>query len=249
MTMLETILEAAPGILKTRYVAVMKVLKASLRSCGLLQKLDSRVHSDRRFHYLRSLLAIHQIEDLVWLDVPWWTYTAIDAVDEYLAAKEGARVLEYGSGASTVWLAKKARSVVSIEHDPSWCQTLKDQFANPGLLHLKERVTILLRPPDSSVAGDERYRSGRASGSLRSYVHAVEEFEKTFDLIVIDGRCRCESLSVALPYLAPGGLIVFDNSNRSRYQPTLRDSGLTVRRFKGWVPGSPFPSETALLSY
>jgi len=45
------------------------------------------------------------VDDLVNLDIPWWTYGAIDAVQQHLESLKGrARLFEFGSGASTVWL-------------------------------------------------------------------------------------------------------------------------------------------------
>jgi len=51
------------------------------------------------------------------LGVPWWTYRAIDVVDAWMLGRaRPIRVFEYGSGASTLWLAGRADEVISIEH-------------------------------------------------------------------------------------------------------------------------------------
>jgi hypothetical protein len=44
-------------------------------------------------------------------------------------------------------------------------------------------------------------------------------------------------------------VIVFDNSNRSRYQEAILTSGLRVSRHRGWVPSLPYQSETTLLRH
>ena len=49
---------------------------------------------------------------------PWLTEGAIDFLSHFV--RPGFRVLETGSGASTLWFAKRAKSVVSIEDDPDW---------------------------------------------------------------------------------------------------------------------------------
>ena len=49
---------------------------------------------------------VHDPLALAELGVPWWTYRAIDIVDAWLTAHVSpVRVFEYGSGASTIWLA------------------------------------------------------------------------------------------------------------------------------------------------
>ena len=43
---------------------------------------------------------------------PWWNYTAVNFVETRLRA--GARVFEYGGGASTLWLLDRAARVTTI---------------------------------------------------------------------------------------------------------------------------------------
>jgi predicted O-methyltransferase YrrM len=63
--------------------------------------------------------------------------------------------------------------------------------------------------------------------------------------VVVDGRARADCLRRAVEALTPGGLIVFDNSDRKRYQPAL--AGLAVTRYRGRAPALPIRSETALI--
>jgi hypothetical protein len=87
---------------------------------GALDMLDRR--RDRRLPlFLRSLFAVHDIEDLGRLDLPWWTFGAIERVDAFLRSRGGrARAFEYGAGASTLWLARRCARVVTVEHDREW---------------------------------------------------------------------------------------------------------------------------------
>src|SRR3954468_16081134 len=58
----------------------------------------------RTRHWLHSLTRVHDVAAMTTLDVPWWTYRAVDEVERWLETRSGpARVFEYGSGASTVW--------------------------------------------------------------------------------------------------------------------------------------------------
>jgi hypothetical protein len=64
-------------------------------------------HRDRRLkHWLTSLTRVHDSLAIAELGVPWWTYRAIDVVDAWMLGRaRPIRVFEYGSGASTLWLA------------------------------------------------------------------------------------------------------------------------------------------------
>ncbi len=61
-------------------------------------------------HWAFSLTRVHDSLAIAELDVPWWTYRAIDIVEAWLAAHpRPIRVFEYGAGASTLWLAAARR--------------------------------------------------------------------------------------------------------------------------------------------
>jgi hypothetical protein len=53
----------------------------------------------------------------------WYTYPAVD----FLGSKDfsGRRILEWGGGQSTLWWAKRAREVLTVETDSSWAQRLR----------------------------------------------------------------------------------------------------------------------------
>src|SRR5690348_9638086 len=55
--------------------------------------------------------------------IPWYTYAAIDfLMDKDFGAK---RILEWGSGHSTLWWAKRAEHVLSFESDQAWLEYVK----------------------------------------------------------------------------------------------------------------------------
>src|SRR5690606_8959575 len=127
----------------------------------------------------------YDIDELVRLDVPWWTYDAIEQVEVFLKGLERPRVFEYGSGASTVWLGKRADSVASVDRGASSIARLKPRLA------ALNNVTLELVPPDA--VPDPRFFSGKEGyrgQSFRNYVEAIGSASGPFDLIVIDGRAR-----------------------------------------------------------
>lgn len=67
-------------------------------------------------------------QDSLKIGYPWLTYGAIIAL-ESIVNKE-IRVLEFGSGGSTIFWAKNCKSVKSYETDPQWYKNVKQKTKN-----------------------------------------------------------------------------------------------------------------------
>jgi hypothetical protein len=230
--------------LRSAYVGVMHSLAGPAKSTGLIDWLDRRSES-RGARWARSLFAIYDIDGMIALDLPWWTFDAIDEVAAFLAARPKARVFEYGSGASTVWLGRRAAEVFSTEHDASWYPIVS------GKLTAMPHVRLRLVPPDAVRDPDPRYGSqkpGWRDRSFRAYVHAIDDVDGVFDLIIVDGRARPACLAHAAARLAPGGMIVFDNSRRGPYREAIAASGMRARNLEGLAACLPYPDSTTLLT-
>lgn len=230
---------------KRRYVALVRSARDVGRRAGLLGQ-PSPLGANRLYHWSRSLFAIYDLNELIDLDVPWWTYDAIDQVGAFLKRRERPVVFEYGSGASTVWLAKRTLCVTSVDHDSAWTDRLRPMLAS------FRNVSLKFVPPDATLDPDSRFGSskeGFADMSFRAYVEAIRQVPGPFDLIVIDGRARAACLDEAVKHLARDGLIVFDNSRRLRYRQAIAGCGLDRTAYRGLVPSLPFPDETTLLRH
>lgn len=239
----------AGAVLRATYVAVARFTRTCAVRTGLLRRLDRtyrRRPTSVRGH-LRTLFAIHDVQDMVGLDTPWWTYGATRAVEAHLAALGGrARVFEYGSGASTVWLGHRSAEVHSVEHHEGFAAVMRDVLERGAL---GATVHLHVVPPEHTEEPVTRSgRRGEDTVDYTRYARTIEEVGGEFDLIVVDGRARVACLEHAQHHLAPGGLIVFDDAQRPRYRDGLRGSGRSVRRMWGWVPSLPYPRQTALLS-
>jgi predicted O-methyltransferase YrrM len=231
-------------MLREAYVAGWRTARRAADRTGLLDRLD-RSDNDLAKH-ARTMFAIHDVEDLSRLDLPWWTYPAIHEVDAFLSSRGGqARVFEYGSGASSVWLGRRAREVHSVEHSGDWVEFLRPALDAVPSVQLHHREA----PQRGAEARVQSQRHGHQGLDFADYVRGIDEVGGSFDLIVVDGRARAACLRQAIPHLADDGRIVFDNSNRPRYQEALLTSGLRVTRHRGWVPSLPYQSETAILSH
>lgn len=224
------------------YASAVGVLRDRLDRSGVLEKWDQYSRRHRLALWLRSQLSVYSVDDFVRLDLPWWTLESTSLVDEYLARRPGARVFEWGSGASTLWLARRSAEVISVEYDRDFAQLMAER--------IPPHVTLLARPgrPTPKPRVGSRH-IGHRHTDYTDYVHAIEHVPGEFDLIVIDGRARVDCLNMALGRLTSGGMVVFDNSNRRRYQSALNRSGLTVTRTdsRGLTPALPWPTSTTLL--
>ena len=231
-------------MLKSAYVMAMRTLSVPLRGIGILARLERAPRASMRF-WIASQFAIYDVAALMRLDVPWWTFPAIDRIERWIAARNGdVRAFEYGSGASTAWLARRCRQVDSVEHDAAFARATASLLA---LDNVRLRVIEPQRTRDIPIAGSGR--SGYEDCDFAAYVDSIADSGQRYDLIVIDGRARASCLLRAQGCLADGGLVVFDNSNRRRYQGALAGTAARTMRCRGLAPALPYRSETALIGY
>jgi predicted O-methyltransferase YrrM len=229
-------------MLQRAYVAAMRCVALPLRATGALDRWQRAPHDTFAF-WLGSQFAIHDAAALARMDVPWWTFHAIDAVERWIAARKGdVRVFEYGSGASTVWLARRATHVVSVEHDVGFAKIATPMLALPNV---ELRVIEPVRAGATSRAPSGR--GGYEDCDFSAYVDSIADGAARYDLVIIDGRARAACLKRAWDCLEADGLVVFDNSSRRRYQAALKGIGGRMTRYRGWAPALPYPSETTLI--
>lgn len=232
-----------PTRLKDGYAVGMRRIGSALTRAGALPRTVPP-REQRGRHWLYSLPLVRDVQALADLDVPWWTYPAIDLVDEWLAVRGAtARVLEYGSGASTVWLGRRAARVDSVEHDAAFAKVVAGLTAGlPGVHLHRVPAPAAARPVVGSA------KAGHRGLDFSDYVAAADGLGGPFDLIVIDGRARAACLQRAVVHLAGDGLVVFDNSARRRYRAAIATSGLREQKLRGLVPTLPYPDQTSVLT-
>jgi protein-L-isoaspartate O-methyltransferase len=121
---------------------------------------------------------------------PWISYDAIGVLRRHLTP--GSRVLEFGSGMSTIWYARNAGFVYSVENCPEWYARVR------GLL--------------------EAYRIENVSYHLASssaeYTQVIPIEAAGFDLIMVDGDYRSDCVRNSVHLLRPGGILYLDNSDK-----------------------------------
>jgi predicted O-methyltransferase YrrM len=128
---------------------------------------------------------------------PWLAPEAIRFLEGYLRPSDMG--LEFGSGHSTLWFARRLAALTSVEHDPVWGERVRAMLVEGGV----KNVTYL-------VIDLEAGQPGQAP----DYVRASERFaERSLDFVLVDGRRRDECALAVLPKLRPGGLFVLDNAD------------------------------------
>jgi precorrin-6B methylase 2 len=230
--------------MKNVYVWTLRRLRSLLRRVGLLAVLDRWAARSRRGVWTRSLLSIYDPAELLTLDVPWWTFESSDLVADFLATHPDARVFEWGSGSSTLWLAKRAGSVISVEHDVEWAETVR------GMLPKNCDLRAVPPIPATSAAAVTSSKDGFAGLDFTAYVEEIDKVQGDFDLIVVDGRAREACFAKAVNRVAPGGRILFDNVDRKRYVEAISASAvpLDVTWTRGLTPSLPYPTRTAVIA-
>lgn len=157
--------------------------------------------------------------------VPWYTYPAI----AFLAQRDfrDRDVLEFGGGQSTLWWARRARTVTVVEADPGWRAAIR------------ERAPANTRVMDVPAAGENE-----AATAIRS---ALRQRGLAYDVIVIDGELRRAMVPVALEFLAPGGALLFDNAEGYGFVAEIGKHDVARVDFFGYAPGVWLPHCTSLV--
>lgn len=171
------------------------------------------------------------------LELPWFSWGAIDHLRRRVPAESLA--FEFGSGGSTLFLAKHVAKVVSVEHDAEWVDVVAGRLRERGL----DQADLRHVPIESMAIGDfER----------SEYLHSLPA-EPSFDLIVVDGwdndrRLRPICFKHAERAIRPGGTIVLDDAWR---YPEVTETAKARQRlsFRGSGPCRPGVTQTDLYLY
>lgn len=121
-------------------------------------------------------------------ELPWLGFRAIKHLGKLI--KADWKVLEFGSGMSTIWFARRCARLVSLETDSGWYESVRAM--------LKERKI-----------DNVDYRLCQ-----KSEYEAVSDYpDSTFDLVLVDGYERDRVMKSAIAKVKRGGYIYLDNSD------------------------------------
>jgi hypothetical protein len=169
---------------------------------------------------------------------PWWPAASAERIAEICT--KTSNIVEFGSGMSTVWLAKRACSVVSIESNWEWYLKVSKLLSDSELLNVElvfRTKEKFLDVPDRNIA--------------------------TIDLVIVDSLRRAECIDWAVGRLKQGAYIYLDNSDakkdgigdetgmnvvsaRRRMQELCDRGQLTFECFRGFPPAQLAATEGTL---
>jgi len=130
-------------------------------------------------------------------DLPWLTPDSIILINDLLISTDVG--LEFGSGRSTTWFAKRCKFLTSVEDDLKWHEIVVEKLKKQKI----DNVNYLYKSSESDTPFDS------------DYYKVIEEFEdNSLDFVLIDGKHRGILALTALHKVKIGGLIIIDNINR-----------------------------------
>lgn len=149
-------------------------------------------------------------------DTPFMEYFEIEAISFLLARLKPLKVLEWGSGQSTLFFSQfidENSEWHAIEHVEDWALkiSLTNTNTNVKIHHV----------PANNPKFDNNQISGASYDDFKNYLELPSDLGP-FDLIIVDGRARVSCLEKASTYLSPNGLIILHDANRKRYWSATR---------------------------
>ncbi|WP_444910308.1 hypothetical protein [Microbulbifer sp. TRSA005] len=134
-------------------------------------------------------------------------------------------LFEYGSGFSTRFYAEQVASVKSVEDNSKWFEIITKE--------LPANAEVLLQAADDD--GD--------------YCRSIHKFKNHFQVVIVDGRDRINCFKQGILRLASDGVILLDDSARSKYAPAIelgKAAGFKFLHFEGMKPASTGSHRTTL---
>ena len=154
------------------------------------------------------------------IGLPWMSFEVIEWLSRYL--RPNMAVFEFGSGASTIFFGQRVRRLVTVENNPEWFRKVVAAVASHGLSNCE----CILREPEALDGVRPLYAPGSYTSNkseferntFKKYVESIDAFpDRSFDLIVVDGRSRASCVMHSISKVRNGGYLLLDDSHRSQY--------------------------------
>ena len=150
-------------------------------------------------------LVLYRIYEWQHPDEPWIALGAVKFCAQQIDPNGDA--LEWGSGRSTIWFARRVKHLISIEHDRSWYEKVRRSMEAASVTNIDYRLIPLEHPIDAPTVPTYDIQP--------AYVRACNELaDQSLNLVVIDGHYRQACVASCLAKLKPGGLLLVDNTDR-----------------------------------
>ena len=168
-----------------------------------------RRHWTPRYLFDRLRVGLYQRRNM---DKPWLTRQAIELLSTMLLPSDLA--VDWGSGRSTCWIARRVKHLTSVEADANWHARVREMLAEQKIGNVDYRHCPV---PDEEERESE-------------YTRVCESFaDQSLGFALVDGAARATCALNVLPKIQSGGLLAIDNINWYLDYPTRsphsRDGG------------------------
>lgn len=171
-----------------------KIIRPSPEAVSRIHDLQGYMAPPQRVirNYPKAILSrVRLSSGLAPLHQPWISYDAALRMEQIMKSRP-CSVLEFGSGNSTLWFAKRASTVYSVEHNPEWHMRVQKMLSNT-----KYPASVTHELQETEVG----YSTFQTKNS------------ELFDIILIDGIWRLSAAKAHVSKLAPKGILYLDNSD------------------------------------
>lgn len=153
-------------------------------------------------------------------EVPWVTFKAQKWLESFLTPD--MNVFEFSSGGSTIFMAKRVKTLVSVEHDGNWYKLTTEALTRHNIHNCQYLFVTPQHATEATHDPNDPYgfiSSWYPDMSFEKYVKSISVFpDESFAFVSLDGRARPSCILHALDKVRCGGYLMLDNSERSWYQ-------------------------------
>lgn len=201
-----------------------------LEPVARLLVLESAAKEDGWFQSVRKKQAVDRDGN----PLPWVTYPFIDFIEGRLDATQ--EVFEFGAGNSSLFFAKRVKSVLSVEHHPEWFQQIS---TSPE--YAMSNLEVKMVPVPEGLTHDG-YHSLAFTDATNDYVLALKNSGRRFDIVIVDGLFRNSCIENCLESLTSRGVVFLDNTSHHYVEQLqsgldfMKDAGFRRLDFHGMGP-------------
>jgi len=165
--------------------------------------------------------------------IPWLSYPFLFELSNWKLSQ--VQVLEFGSGASSIYFARHAQSVVSYEFESRYAESVM-------------RPVLALHPNLTLHSANEYSFLDMLATKSESLSSLISEIEKS-EVILIDGGPRNEIAGIIARKAVRDAIVVFDNTDLEDWslgRKLLREGGFTEIPYHGLGNLNPYSWTTSL---
>ena len=159
---------------------------------------------------------------------PFFAFEAVDWLEKFLT--KDMKVFEWGSGGSTMYLAKKVNALTTVEVSPQWHGRVSQVLEKNNIANCR----YLLKVPKASNSPE--YPSAKLEHKgldFEDYCKVIDEYpDRYFDLVIVDGAVRPFCIRHAFKKIKKSGFLFLDDAEEKKHTNGIKElAGLEVRNF------------------